>query len=248
MKKDLAVIVPARLKSVRFPRKLLYEIHGKPLILWTAHRLTHICVDIPVVFAVEDSELEDLLLSEDFKVHRTRGDHLSGTDRIAEVNETLGARHVINVQADEPLVTARQIQTLRELVHGAVDMATLAFPIKSEADFRNPNCVKVALDFKGRALYFSRSPIPHPREEPSQFSDDWFQQNPCYHHIGIYAYKQEFLSAFSSLPQGRLERLECLEQLRALENGYSVGVGISDEPTIGVDTQEDVDRVQGLLR
>ena len=126
MKKDLAVIVPARLKSVRFPRKLLYEIHGRPLILWTAHRLTHICVDIPVVFAVEDSELEDLLLSEDFKVHRTRGDHLSGTDRIAEVNETLGARHVINVQADEPLVTARQIQTLRELVHGAVDMATLA--------------------------------------------------------------------------------------------------------------------------
>ena len=244
---DTAVIVPARLQSVRFPRKLLHEIRARPLILWTADRLAEVCPDYPVVFAVEDVELEDLLTREGLDVFRTKAGHPSGTDRIAEVNQSLGARYVLNVQADEPLVTRRQIELLAGLIHSGADMATLAFPFSSQADFNNPNCVKAVLDAKGHALYFSRSPIPHPREETQPLGVEWFQKNPCYHHMGVYAYTQDFLASFSSLPPGRLEQLERLEQLRALENGYRIAVGISDQPTIGVDTPQDADRIVELL-
>ena len=245
---DTAVIVPARLNSVRFPRKLLHEIKGRPLILWTAERLAQVCPpDLPVFYAVEDEELEALLLAEGLQVFRTAGDHLSGTDRIAEVNQHLGASHVLNVQADEPLVTARQIQLLYDLIHGGADMATLAFPLDGESDFRNPNCVKVVMDAEGRALYFSRSPIPYPCGEEFPLDSGWFQRNLCYHHMGVYAYHGDFLSAFSTLPQGRLEQLERLEQLRALENGYAIAVGISDQPTVGIDAPEDATRFVALL-
>jgi 3-deoxy-manno-octulosonate cytidylyltransferase (CMP-KDO synthetase) len=244
---DTAIIVPARLQSERFPRKLLHKIHGKPLILWTASRLAAVSPGLPIFFAVEDEELEVLLQGEGYCVFRTRGNHLSGTDRIAEVNQHLQAKHVLNVQADEPLITREQLCVLNDLIHGPSDMATLAFRFESESDFRDPNCVKVVLDRDGHALYFSRAPIPCLREFGSVVSDDWVLENACYHHMGIYAYKSSFLDAFGHLPHGTLEQVERLEQLRALENGYKIIVGISRERTVGVDTLEDVGTLETFL-
>ena len=244
---DTAIIVPARLQSERFPRKLLHKIHGKPLVLWTASRLAEVSPGLPVFFAVEDEELEVLLQGEGHSVFRTRGNHQSGTDRIAEVNQHLQAKHVLNVQADEPLITREQLCVLNDLIHGPSDMATLAFRFESGSDFRDPNCVKVVLDRDGHALYFSRAPIPFLREFGTMASDDWFLENACYHHMGIYAYKSSFLEAFGHLPYGTLEQAERLEQLRALENGYQIIVGIAREPTVGVDTLEDVGKLEQFL-
>lgn len=244
---DTVIIVPARLQSVRFPRKLLHEIHGKPLILWTAQRLAEASLGLPFYFAVEDQELEMVLEEAGFEVFRTSEDHRSGTDRIAEVNQHLRAEHVLNVQADEPLVTAEQLRALNSLIHGDVDMATLAFPFSNEVDFYDPNCVKTVLDHQGRALYFSRAPIPFPRDVGFPMPEGWLNKNSCYHHIGVYAYKRQFLAEFSQMPQGRLERVERLEQLRALENGYRIAVGVSSQPTVGLDTPEDAARLEGLL-
>ena len=244
---DTVIIVPARLGSKRFPRKLLHEIHGKPLILWTASRLSEVSPGLPIYFAVEDQELEVLLQGEGYSAFRTCGDHQSGTDRIAEVNQHLQAKYVLNVQADEPLITKKQLSLLNDLIHTTSDLATLAFPFQSASDFRNPNCVKVVLDRDGHALYFSRAPIPFRREGTIILSDDCSLENACYHHMGVYAYKSSFLDAFRHLPLGTLERVECLEQLRALENGYKIVVGITREPTVGVDTLEDVGKLEPLL-
>ena len=169
----------------------------------------------------------------------TRGDHISGTDRLAEANAKIGADHVINVQADEPMVSATQIQLLAELIAGPAEMATLATPFKTVADFRNPNQVKVVCDRTGRALFFSRSPMPYGRDRDGQVDDAWVQANPCYRHLGLYAYKASLLRRFSQLPAGRLEQIEKLEQLRILENGFNIAVGFTEDPTIGVDTPED---------
>jgi 3-deoxy-manno-octulosonate cytidylyltransferase (CMP-KDO synthetase) len=244
---DTAIIVPARLKSVRFPNKLLHKIHGKPLILWTAQRLAQEAPDLPVFFAVEDKELEVLLHDNGYTAILTNGNHQCGTDRIAEVNHQIQAEHVLNVQADEPLIQGSQLRKLSELIHQPVDMATLVFPFTNEGDFKNPNCVKAVLDEQGRALYFSRSPIPFPRGLESPIPARWFLENSCYHHIGVYGYKRDFLSKFTHLSQGDLERIESLEQLRALEHGFQIAVGITQKPTIGVDTPEDAVRLESLL-
>ena len=169
----------------------------------------------------------------------TRSDHASGTDRIAEANRSIRAARVINVQADEPLVSARQIALLDGLITGPADMATLATRFSTADDFRNPNQVKVVCDSGGRALYFSRAPIPNPRERSADIDDAWVAANPCFKHLGLYAYKAELLEAFAGLPPGRLEGIECLEQLRVLESGRQIAVGITDEPSIGIDTPED---------
>ena len=245
---DTAIIVPARLRSVRFPNKLLHEIHGKPLILWTAERLAIEAPDLPTFFAVEDKELEELLNDAGYSAILTQEDHQCGTDRIAEVNLHIQADHILNVQADEPLIQGSQLRKLSELIHEPVDMSTLVFPFTDEADFKNPNCVKAVLDDHGRALYFSRSPIPFPRGIDSPIPPEWFLQNSCYHHVGVYAYKKDFLSKFTHLPQGDLECIERLEQLRALEHGYQIAVGITQKPTIGVDTPEDAARLEELLQ
>jgi 3-deoxy-manno-octulosonate cytidylyltransferase (CMP-KDO synthetase) len=244
---DTAIIVPARLRSVRFPNKLLHKIHGKPLILWTAERLAQEVPNIPTYFAVEDQELKVVLNEAGYQAILTGADHQCGTDRIAEANQEIQAEHVLNVQADEPLIQGIQLKILNELIHGSVDMATLVFPFTNEDDFFNANCVKVALSKDGKALYFSRSPIPFPRGIESPLQKQWFQENACYHHIGVYAYRREFLEQFTQLPQGHLEKIEHLEQLRALENGFQIAVGITENPTIGVDTPEDADKLASIL-
>lgn len=242
-----AIIVPARLASTRFPRKLLHEIHGKPLIVWVAERITAQVPHLPLHFAVDDDELLWMLASRGYRAVLTSIRHPSGTDRIAEANATIGADFVINVQADEPLVTAGQIETLATLITRGCPMATLGVPFTRLEDFRNPNQVKVVVSRTGEALYFSRAPIPYDRDHRGEMTLAGLAQNFVHRHLGLYAYRADFLATFSQLPRGRLEEMEKLEQLRVLENGYRIAVGIGDEPTIGVDTREDADAFERYL-
>jgi len=170
-----AIVVPCRLESTRFPRKLLHQIQGKPLVLWVAERLAAQAPEFEVYFAVDHVLLKNCLDSAGFRTLMTRSDHPSGTDRIAEANQTIGADEIINVQADEPLVSAQQIRTLSELIAGPAQMATLATAFKTAVDFKNPNQVKVVCDRAGRALYFSRSPMPYARDRQGQVDDAWVQ-------------------------------------------------------------------------
>ena len=233
---DTVVMVPARLASQRFPRKLLHEIAGCPLILWTARRLKSELPRWRVVFAVAEDELREVLEGEGFEVVLTDPSLPSGADRLAAANAQIGASYIVNVQADEPLVKGSEVALLADLVKGEVDLATLATRFRSEEDFLNPNRVKVVCDDAGRALYFSRSPIPFSRDGNTLGGGEalW--------HLGLYAYRAEALERFSKLPSSRLEMIEKLEQLRALENGMRIAVGVVGEGGIGVDTPDDVER------
>ena len=244
---DAAIIVPCRLESTRFPRKLLHRIKGKPLVLWVAERIAREAPGLPLHFAVDDALLAAPLENAGFKTILTSARHQSGTDRIAEANGTVRAARVINVQADEPLVTGAQIRALATLIAGPVAMATLATPFARAADFANPNQVKVVVRNDGRALYFTRAPVPHPRDRAAGVDDAWVAANPCHRHLGLYAYKSELLERFASLPPGRLEQIEKLEQLRVLENGYEIAVGFTPDASIGVDTPEDAAKFEAAL-
>ena len=247
MSKMPSIIVPARLASTRFPGKLLFEVRGKPIILWTAERIRKVAPEFPLYFAVDDDALERCLSKAGFAVVRTRAEHPSGTDRLAEANANVGASAVINVQGDEPLVTGEQIRALAAGLEEEAAIATLAVPFVRSQDFANPNQVKVVRDRKGNALYFSRSPIPFVRDTVGQVDAAWLAQNCCLRHLGLYAYKADFLSAFSSLKPGILEQVEKLEQLRAMEHGYRIHVGITDQATIGIDTPEEIADFEAYL-
>jgi 3-deoxy-manno-octulosonate cytidylyltransferase (CMP-KDO synthetase) len=242
-----AIIVPCRLESTRFPRKLLHPIKGKPLLLWVAERIAAQAPGIPLFFAVDHELLRAAVAARGFQAIMTSPAHASGTDRLAEANRTVRADRVINVQADEPLVTGGQIRELVRLIGGAVPMATLATPFKRVVDFCNPNQVKVIMRGDGRALCFSRSRLPFSRELGLTIDDAWVAANPCYKHLGLYAYQAELLEKYPSLLPGRYERIEKLEQLRVLENGYDIMVGVTEDPTIGIDTPEDAKKFEELL-
>ncbi|MAM91253.1 MAG: 3-deoxy-manno-octulosonate cytidylyltransferase [Opitutaceae bacterium] len=243
----IAIIAPARLASTRFPEKLLHEIKGKPLILWVAERLANQVPEIPRYFAVDHPRLKDTLEQAGFLTIMTRSDHTCGTDRLAEANESIGADLIINVQGDEPLVTRGQIKALETRLQNGSEMATLATPFEKWADFLDPNQVKVVVDSRGRALYFSRSAIPYVRDREGEASESTISNFPAYRHLGLYGYSSGFLNLFCSLPKTTLEETEKLEQLRALENGYSIDVDITEDPSIGVDTIEDADAFQRLV-
>ena len=247
MSKMPSIIVPARLASTRFPSKLLHEVRGKPIILWTAERIRTVAPEFPLYFAVDDDALERCLSEAGFAAVRTRAEHPSGTDRLAEANAVIGAPAVINVQGDEPLVTGEQIRALAAGLAGEATIATLAVPFVRPQDFANTNQVKVVRDREGYALYFSRSPMPFARDTAGQVDAAWLAENRCYRHLGLYAYKADFLSAFSSLEPGLLEQVEKLEQLRAMEHGYRIHVGITDQTTIGIDTPEDIAEFEACL-
>lgn len=246
---DLVVIVPARLGSQRFPGKLLVEVRGKPLILWTAENLRRAVPDWPLIFAVAEVELERVLEGAGFRTVRTDPELASGTDRLAAANEAIGARWIINAQADEPLLTGSHLRLLARLLGEGRPMATLATPFGRREDFEDPNKVKVVLGATeevdgypwGEALYFSRAPIPRDREEPEALPAEalW--------HLGLYGYSADLLERFRGWPAGRLEKRERLEQLRVLENGYKIAVGIHERRTVGVDVPEDVVELEGHL-
>ncbi|HRG54844.1 MAG TPA: 3-deoxy-manno-octulosonate cytidylyltransferase [Lacunisphaera sp.] len=245
---SFAIIVPCRLESTRFPRKLLHPIKGKPLVLWVAERIQAQVPDIPLWFAVDHDLLAQCLERAGFRSILTAASHPSGTDRIAEANRTVRASHVLNVQADEPLVTGGQIHALARLIQGDCPMATLCTPFRHAADFDNPNQVKVVKSTTGRALYFSRSRMPYARDLGAAIDDAWLAQNPCYKHLGLYAYQADFLEKFVAMPPGKLEQIEKLEQLRVLEAGYPIAIDVTADPTIGVDTPEDARKFEQWLK
>ncbi len=239
--------MPCRLESTRFPRKLLHEIRGKPLLRWVAERIAREAPEFPLYFAVDHELLRACVEGAGFRAILTAASHQSGTDRIAEANRAVKAEFVVNVQADEPLVSGAQIRALAKLLNGGAAMATLVTPFKRVVNFYNPNQVKVVLRRDGRALYFSRSRMPFSRELGLTIDDAWVQANPCYKHLGLYAYRAELLENFAKLPMGRYEEIEKLEQLRVLENGYDIACAVTEDPTIGVDTLEDAKKFEQSL-
>lgn len=243
-----ALIVPCRLESTRFPRKLLHVIKGKPLVLWVAERITTEAPDLPLWFAVDHPLLAECIENAGFRAILTDARHPSGTDRLAEANRTVRASYVINVQADEPLVSGGQIRALQKLIQGDAPMATLCTPFRKAEDFYNPNQVKVVrAPAANRALYFSRSPMPYARDLAGKVDDAWLAANGCYKHLGLYAYRGDFLEKFVRMAPGKLEQIEKLEQLRVLENGYPIAIDVTEDPTIGVDTAEDAAKFEAHL-
>ena len=197
-----------------------------------------------VVVATDDERIAAAVRSFGGIAVMTRATHRTGTDRIAEVAASLACEIVLNVQGDEPLIEPEMIeQVIAPLIADPMlEMSTVCAPISDRSDYANPNVVKVVLDRTGRALYFSRSPIPHFRASPEARSP-----NPVYKHIGLYGYHRTFLLKFATLPQTPLERAESLEQLRALEHGYRIHTVETKYDSIGVDTPEDLERVRRQL-
>jgi 3-deoxy-manno-octulosonate cytidylyltransferase (CMP-KDO synthetase) len=213
-----------------------------------AERIAREAPEFPLYFAVDDELLRACVVEAGYHAILTSVAHQSGTDRLAEANRAVRATHVINVQADEPLVTGGQIRALAALLAGGAPMATLATPFRTAADFRNPNQVKVVLaPAARRALFFSRSPMPYARDTQGVVDDAWVAANPCFKHLGLYGYRADLLEKFASLPPGRLERIEKLEQLRVLENGFEIACDVTSDPTIGVDTPDDAIRFEEWL-
>lgn len=239
-------IIPARFASSRFPGKPLVNIHGKPMIQWVWERVRQ-CADLDDVWvASDDQRILETVHGFGGRAISTRYDHPSGTDRLAEAAAAIGLSErdvVVNVQGDEPLVQAEMVTTLVQALAdaGDADMATLAVTSRSRPDFDNPNVVKVVVDQAWNALYFSRAPIPHRRDDPEA-------DEPFLKHLGFYAYRKLFLDTFTRLAPGRLERLEKLEQLRVLEHGYKIRVGLSCLETVGIDTPEDLERLRAIFR
>lgn len=235
---DFIVAIPARFASVRLPGKPLQQIGGMPMIRHVAERALAAGAS-QVVIATDDIRVADAVRMDCVQVCMTDAGHLSGTDRLAECARLLHwpeQQIVVNLQGDEPFAPADGIlQVAGLLADSACEMATLACPVRDADEFRNPNAVKVVLDAQGRALYFSRAPIPWPRDAVAD------SQPEALRHIGIYAYRAGFLQRFSKLPNGVLERLESLEQLRALENGFPIAVARACTAfPAGVDTPADL--------
>jgi 3-deoxy-manno-octulosonate cytidylyltransferase (CMP-KDO synthetase) len=217
-------------------------VRGKPVVLWTADRLRSVAPDYPIHFAVADEELRAVLEDAGYHAHLTDPSLPTGTDRVAAVNEQVGASMVINVQSDEPLVTREQLASLANLLESGEEMATLACPFETQDDFRDPNQVKVVMNEEGRALYFSRAAIPFSRGDA-----EWVGPGRAYRHLGIYGYSGDFLSRFVDLPRTFLEQSENLEQLRALEHGHSIAVALTNQQTLGIDVPADIARFERLL-
>jgi len=235
---NVAIIVPARIGSTRFPKKLLHQIKGKPVIVWTADRIRKEAPEFPLHFAVDHESLAEVLRKEGYESIMTDPGHSCGTDRIAEANRHLKAQYVINVQADEPLVTGDQIRQLVELIQHDTEMATLGTPVQYDKDYRNPNHVKLVCDENGYAVYFSRAPIPYFRDTHGAFEAEIAAGIPVLIHLGLYAYTAAFLELFCGLPPGRLEQVEKLEMLRAMERGHRIKVGITKDALVEIDTPE----------
>lgn len=245
-------IIPARAASTRLPGKPLLDIAGKPMVVRTAERASQSGAD-RVVVATDAADIQAAARQHGFEALLTRADHPTGTDRLAEVAERLGLADdtvVVNVQGDEPLIEPAQIDAVARLLGDNADaaIATCAAPIADARTLFNPNAVKVVRDHRGRALYFSRAPIPWARDALAQGQQRVAAGLPALHHIGLYAYRAGFLKQFPSLPAGPLESFESLEQLRALENGYVIMVGLTDSPpAAGVDTEADLARVRQVF-
>ncbi len=244
---SVVIVIPARYASSRLPGKPLLNETGKYLIQHVYERASQCRRADAVLVATDDERIVEAVRSFGGHVVMTRADHPSGTDRIAEAVRDLPCELVVNLQGDEPLLDPAAVDQLIELLQRdpSAQMATLATPLHSEEHYRNPNCVKVVVDAHNRALYFSRSPIPFVRDGYPDFTTRPAQ---FLQHVGLYAYRREFLLRFTATPPSPLELLEKLEQLRALSLSVSIQVGRIDQPTLGVDTFDDYQRFVAIYR
>jgi len=244
------VAIPARYASTRLPGKPLQLLGGEPLVLHVARRALAAGAD-EVWVATDDARVRDALAGTAVAVAMTSPDHPSGTDRLAECAALAGwddARIVVNLQGDEPFAPVSGIQAVAALAaQPGVDLATLCAPVEDVGTLLDPNAVKVVRGAQGDALYFSRAPVPWPRDAFAR-SRDVMPDGDWWRHIGIYGYRVGFLRQFAAMPPGRLEQIEMLEQLRVLEAGHRVAVGIApDAFPAGVDTPEDLARAHARL-
>ena len=245
MKLKTLGVIPARYAAQRFPGKPLALITGKPLVQRVYEQAKKATRLDDVVVATDDTRILEAVEKFGGTAMMTPATCPSGTDRAAEVSRDYPAELIVNIQGDEPLMRPEMIDQLvagMQADPGCV-MGTLARPVTSEEVWANPNVVKVVFGANGNALYFSRCPVPFVRD-----ASGGFVAGKSFKHIGIYAYRQEFLLKFVALPQGALEQTEKLEQLRALENGYGIRVWVTPHDSIGVDRPEDVAIVEEILR
>ncbi len=246
---NATAIIPARYGSTRFPGKPLALIHGLPMIQHVCQRVAQATMVDRVIVATDDERIAAVVDDFGGEVMLTRADHSTGTDRLAEVAEKIKSELIVNVQGDEPLIDPRMVdQAIVPLLQNRqIQMGTLAGPIAQLDDFYNPNVVKVVKNQSGAALYFSRSPIPFPRDLDAVQLAKMLPQLGLLRHIGLYVYRRELLLEYPSWPKTPLENLENLEQLRALERGIELYVAETEFACHGVDTPEDLARVSRIM-
>ncbi len=235
-------IIPARFASTRLPGKPLISDTGKPLIQHVVEAARRSSKLDRIIVATDDRRIAEAVARFGGEVAMTRGDHPTGTDRVAEVVARIPeADLIVNLQGDEPEISGEALDLVVTLLQADPEapMATLATPIRDEAVYRDPSCVKVVRSARGRALYFSRSPIPHHRDGPPDLGAD---PPLALLHLGLYAYRRAFLLQLAAMPPSPLEEAEKLEQLRVLEAGHPIALGIVQERSIGIDTPEDYRR------
>ncbi len=240
-------IIPARYASTRFPGKPLALINGKPMIQLVYEKAKLSLSEVWV--ATDDQRIFDVVTSFGGKVVKTSENHKSGTDRCAEAAHVLAEDIkfdvVINIQGDEPFIETEQIDLLKSCFLNNAEIATLIKPIKNTEELFDPNKPKVVINNKKNAIYFSRSPIPFSRDSEKQ---DWVSETNYWGHVGMYAYKNSILQKITKLPQSQLEKAESLEQLRWIENGYSITTAITESNNFGIDTPADLEKALQLFK
>lgn len=245
-KMKFIAIIPARYASTRFPAKPLAMLDGKMVIQRVYEQVTKVLPEAWV--ATDDERIFNAVEGFGGKAVMTKTSHKSGTDRIEEAAEKIAtdADVIINIQGDEPFIQPSQIETIcRQFDNPATQIATLGKPFASMQEVLNPNSPKIVMDVNGFAMYFSRSVIPFVRGKQEQ---EWIKSFPFVKHLGIYAYRRQVLKEITQLPQSPLEIAESLEQLRWLQNGYRIRVGITDVETVGIDTPDDLKRAEEFLK
>lgn len=244
------IVIPARYDSTRFPGKPIAPLKGKPLIQHVYENSKAAAYAHDVIVATDSETIFERVLSFGGKAVMTSSEHTSGTDRVAEVARDMECDIIVNVQGDEPLIRPQMIDdTINILSDGSADIGTLVKKIEEPGEILDPNVVKAAFSEDGFALYFSRSPIPYHRDEWKDLDKFKIQNSKfkIYKHIGIYSYRRDVLLRLTDMKPSRLEEIEKLEQLRALENGFRIKVKKTSFETIGVDSPEDLERVEKWL-
>ncbi len=243
-KPRVIVVIPARYGSTRLPGKPLVSIAGKPMVQRVYERAKMAKCAHRVIVATDDERIVKAVEAFGGEARMTRPDHRTGTERVAEVATHVEGEIFVNVQGDEPLLDPQAIETAvgSLLEKPAASISTVATPIKTPADIMDPNVVKAVMDFDGHALYFSRAPIPWVRHTASKVHVNYWK------HLGLYVFQREALLEYPTLPQGELERIEQLEQLRWMENGWKIRVAEVEQDAVSVDVPEDVARVEKLLK
>jgi 3-deoxy-manno-octulosonate cytidylyltransferase (CMP-KDO synthetase) len=241
-------VIPARYGSTRLPAKPLLDFLGKPMVQHVVERVRAAKTVDRAIVATDDERIASVVRGFGGDVVMTSPDIRSGSDRVAAVARKVDGDIFVNIQGDEPLIAPAMIDAAVLVVRddASVNMGTLIRPLDDPADVVNPSIVKVAVASNGDALYFSRSPIPHMRDEQDPLR--WISGGMLFKHIGIYVFRRAFLEVFASLPEGRLEVLEKLEQLRVLEAGYRIRTGVTEYDSVPIDTPEDVERVKGMMK